>query len=96
MKNFKKLMFGLAALVLVFGLALSVSAFKSKSTPKSKSTTAYVWQKFNRDGSANGGPVIGTEISPFLDQCQGEEEVCAVGMPLEPEFDPIILRYEEQ
>lgn len=42
MKNLKKLMFGLAALVMAFGLVFSVSAFKKKAdAPLSTSSTFF-------------------------------------------------------
>lgn len=85
--NLKKLNLGLVALLLGFGLVITQSAFKAKTVD------THEWQKYNRDGSPNGTPVLGDENGPFANQCTGDQEVCAVGLPIDEMENETITFY---
>lgn len=60
---------------------------------RGKPLTTYSWQKFHRDGTPDGTPLVNTSPNnPFLDDCTGGSNLkCAVGTPEEGE--PIIYNY---
>jgi len=82
----------------VLGIALMASitgAFASNiSELINGKTNTHSWQKFAPDGvTPVGTPVLGDSSGPFADDCQGENNKCAVGTPIVPNEDPITLRY---
>ena len=76
MKNLKKTIFGLLALIMVFGLVFTVSAFKSNENSKKQ----YTYWKYNLDeenGARNGFNYTET-FSPDGEGCDDEEEIPCV------------------
>ena len=75
MKNFKKLFLGLAALVIAFGLVVSVSAFKSKTTVK---TYSYWRYDLNQETGALSGFNYTKINNPNAPGCDDVEEIPCV------------------
>ncbi|MGJ1342185.1 MULTISPECIES: hypothetical protein [Sphingobacterium] len=74
MKNLKKLMFGLVALGLAFGLMFSVSAFKAK-----KATFTYWRYDLNTQVGARSGFNYTQITNPSAPGCDdGEEMPCVI------------------
>lgn len=75
-------------------LATVTGAFASDiaNAISGKKLAPYSWQKFNRNGTPIGQPVI-SDTNPFP-ECDGSEEICAIGTDLSG-GPSITVRYHE-
>lgn len=83
----------------VLGIALMASvtgAFASNISEliNGKKTNTHSWQKYAPNGTTPvGDPQLGDSDGPFVDQCPGEGNVCAIGTPIVPGETTRTLRY---
>nr|WP_068892569.1 hypothetical protein [Pedobacter panaciterrae] len=79
-KNIKTTVLAIALMVGVTGAYAAdlVKAFKGKAN-----LAEYSWQKYNRNQTPNGSPVLGDETNPFPEDCpNGSLTRCAEGTPV--------------
>lgn len=81
MKNLKKLSFGLAALVMAFGLVFSVSAFKERNSAKKGAAVFFKYEgsSFNEAAYRNISNWKQT-TAPEEESCIGEQDICILSV----------------
>jgi len=85
----------------ILGIALMASVTGAYATEISnlfngKATNTHSWQKYLPDGvTPDGDPQLGDSTGPFADECDGDNNVCAIGTPIVSGQQTITLRYED-
>lgn len=85
MKNLKKMMFGLAALVMAFGLVFSVSAF----TKKDPINLAYQYTGDDESNVMNAGSWTPITYNPSPTECDAEGDLVCVVQFRDDQFSDI-------
>ncbi|NII83179.1 hypothetical protein [Pedobacter sp. SG908] len=88
--NIKTAILGIALMASVIGAYAS----EISSLFNGKATNTHSWQKYLPDGTTpDGDPVLGDSTGPFAEQCDGENNICAIGTPIVSGQTEQILRY---
>ncbi|KIA96219.1 hypothetical protein OC25_03835 [Pedobacter kyungheensis] len=88
--NIKTTILGIALMASVTGaFASDISEFLN-----GKKANTHSWQKYLPDGTTPDGPaVLGDSTGPFAEQCEGDQNVCAIGTPIVSGQTEQVLKY---